>query len=88
MFIDNLNVVRIAWFVWGEVARPHPQSLSPEEREESVAPCPRRDWFSVPLESKGVIMAFLAAQMVGFSRGAIGAGENWLNSHIFPPFPA
>jgi hypothetical protein len=43
---------------------------------------------SVPLESGDVIVAFLAAQVVGFSRGAKGAGENWLNSHIFPPFLA
>jgi hypothetical protein len=28
----------------------------------------------------------LSAQVAGFSRRAKGAGENWPNSHIFPPF--
>src|SRR6266700_7611958 len=72
----------------GQVTRPHPQSLSPEEREESAAPCPRRGWFSVPLESSGVGSRVLVMQVVGFSRGAKADGENWLNSHIFPPFLA
>jgi hypothetical protein len=38
------------------------------------------------LESSEAGDAFLESQVVGFSRGAKGANENWPISHIFPPF--
>jgi len=58
---------------------------APEDTQHSM-PTKRGARISVPLESGRRGGAGLSAQVLGFSRGVKGVGENWPNSHIFPPF--